>query len=137
RRRFDGDVHVAELFVAGERPPCAGVAGELPGVVTLVVLAPCFDAEFPGLGNGVEGPEQLACADIVAADVAGGIFAGGQRDAYSESSADNGDIADDDWRRGGSNRSFFDFGSVEAKPEINVAAIAEVGNRRAGFRVQR
>ena len=135
--RFDRNVDVAELFIAGQRSPRAGVAGELPGILAAVVLAPGLDAEFAGLRNGVEGPQQLAGVDVIAANVARRVQPRGQRDADLKRGAHHHNIANDDRRRGGADGAVQHHLAVEAEPEVDVAVFPEARDRRAGLGVQR
>ena len=68
-RIFDRQVGDAEILVDGDLRPHAGVAGVLPRL-----LEPRVVAEFAGLRNGVEDPQPLAGARVVAADVALGVL---------------------------------------------------------------
>src|SRR4051812_18971658 len=74
--RLDRYINVAELFVACQRSPCTGVAGERVGILAPVVFTPSFRAEFARLRNRVERPQQLAGANVIAADVARGVEPG-------------------------------------------------------------
>ncbi len=62
-----GRVDDAVLGVESHAGPVVGGAGSLPGIGR-----PGFVARFAGMGDGVEGPAQLAGADVEGADVAGG-----------------------------------------------------------------
>src|SRR5262249_51356097 len=99
--RLDRNVNVAQLFIAGQRSPSAGVAGEFPGVLArLRIFQPGFNAEFPGLRHGVERPQQFPCAHVVSADIARRVELGWQRGPDSQRGANHGDITNDDrWGR--------------------------------------
>ena len=75
-RFFDGQVGDAEILVDGHLRPDAGVAGVLPRL-----LQPRVVAELAGLRNGVEDPQPLARAGVVAADVALGVLHAARRRA--------------------------------------------------------
>ena len=124
-RHLDGDVDVAELFVAGQRRPRAGVAGVLPGVVL-----PGLVAELAGLRDGLERPDALAGADVEAADVAGNVRLRRRRGAGDHRGADDDDVAHDDRRRARADLAGLHDVAVEAFGEIDDAVLAERGMGR-------
>src|ERR1019366_3538980 len=135
--RFDGDVNVAEFFIAGQRTPGAGIAGELPRFDSgLRIFSPRLGFLLACLRNGVEGPEELAGSHVVPANVAWCIQLGGQRDANFKRRADNRDVANDDRRRSGADGSVQNDSAVETFPEIHMRVDTEVRNGLAVFRVQ-
>src|SRR5439155_11822736 len=132
-RQLDWKIRDAELFVDGDLAPDAGVAGVGPGI-----LLPRVDAEFAGLGNGVEGPEALPSADVESADVAFDMLSGDGGAAGEVGRANDHDIFSD---HGGGVQSDFAGGEVdlliEILLEIDDAGFAEGGDGRAGFGVER
>ena len=89
-RRFDGQIHVAELFVGRERRPDGRVAGVRPRVVQPGVVA-----ELAGLRNRVEGPQPFSGSHVEAANVALGVFLRSRRRAADHRRADHDDISHD------------------------------------------
>ncbi len=94
--RFDGQIDVAEFGIGAHGRPDGGVAGVFPGSVL-----PGFVAEFARLRDGVEGPEQLAGANVEAAHVARNVVLRRRRGAQLQRRADHDGVADDDGGRGG------------------------------------
>ena len=92
-RDLDRQVRDAELLVDGDLRPHAGVAGVLPRL-----LEPRVVAELAGLRNGVEDPQPLAGARVVAADVALGVLHAARRRAGAMRGADDDDVLGDDRR---------------------------------------
>src|ERR1700693_1997476 len=65
RRQLHGQVHHIEIFIHGNLPPHAGIAGVGPGI-----LLPGVEPEFAGLGDRMENPEAFARAHVESPDVA-------------------------------------------------------------------
>src|SRR5262249_34072966 len=66
---FDRNVNVTQLFITCDAAPRPGIAREFPGILSARVLPPRLDAKLAGLWNRMERPDQLARADIVAANI--------------------------------------------------------------------
>ena len=93
-RHLGRQVDEAELLVDAHLPPDAVVAGVLLGP-----LLPGVVAELARLRDGVEDPEPLAGAHVVAADVALVVAPAHRAAALGVRGADDDDVAGDD-RRG-------------------------------------
>src|SRR5262249_4943903 len=94
RRRFDRQVHEAELFVDADLGPDAGVAIGRPRF-----LFPRVVAELARPGDGVEGPEQLAGPHVEGAHEPLRVVVRGDRRALAHRRADDHDILGDRRRR--------------------------------------
>ena len=128
---FNRNINVTELFIGSEGRPGPGVAGEFPGIT-----GPGVVAEFARLRNGMEGPDELAGVDIVAADVARNVFFCGRGVAGEERRTHNDNVADDDGRGTGADGSRLDDGAIQILREIHNAVAAEPGDGRTVLCIQ-
>src|SRR5215469_7365666 len=130
--QLDRKIDEIELFVGGDLSPHASVAGVGPGIVQ-----PAFDAEFAGLGNGVEDPQTFSAADVVAADVPFDVLETLRHTAGAVGGADDDDVVGD--HRSGVQADVGAEGIdllVVVVFQIDRTAFAEACDRDAGFRVQ-
>ena len=129
--RFNGKVDVAKIEVRAHRCPDAGVTGVLRGI-----LVPGPGAEFIWLGNGVEGPDALAGADVEATDIARNIFPGNRGRARLERCANHHNIFHHDGRGSGADLAIFDYRAIQTFEQIDNAICTEVPNRQTGGGVE-
>ena len=129
-----GTVDPAGFRIERDRCPGGGVARIGPRVVL-----PGVDPELPGLRDGLEGPDELACAHIKAADVAGRVRPRGRLETDVMRGAHHDHVACDGRRGAGPDRAH-DVDAVAspvALHQVYDAVPAEVRDRDPAARVQR
>ena len=131
---FGREVHAIELFVDRDGRPVAGVARVRPRVVFPRVVA-----ELAGLRNGVEDPQALAGAHVVAANVSLDVFFRARRAAGKMCGANDDDVVAERGRRVEADvgRLEIDARLIDLRLQIDDAVAAERRDRDAGLRVQR
>ena len=129
--RFELESNVAEFFIGAERGPGAGVAGVLPGIAFPRVVP-----DFAGVRDGAEGPDALAGADVIPADVAGDILFRRRRRTRLQGRAHHDHALDHDGRRTGADHAGFHGGPVQAVEEIDEAVFAEGCDGLSGFGIE-
>ena len=122
----EGEVGDAAFFVDGDFPP--GVDAANPFVC---VFRPGVVAHFAGVGDGVEGPHEFACAGVVGAEVAGGrfvFFAGG--------GTEDEEVFEDAAGVAGLDAAHGVGVATEADAEVDFAVITEAHDGFAGAGVE-
>ena len=126
RRRAGRREHEAALFVDREERPHVG-----PGPVLPAVAFPGLDAGLPRARHRVERPQQLAGARVPAADVA--VEAEARR-LLAVVAARDDDVLEDGRRREEGDAAVHVAANLGL--EVDRSGVAELGDRRAGLRVE-
>ena len=137
RRGLDRQVDETEILVDRNLRPDAVVAVDRPRV-----LLPRVVAEIAGQRNRVEGPQQLAGADVEPAHQPLGVVVRADGRTFAERRADDDDVLGDRGRGmpadlAGLQIDLLARAEHDAALQIDDAIFAERGDRRAVVRVQR
>ena len=129
--RLHRQIDETEIRIGAEHGPHAGVAGDAPRV-----FAPGGDADLACPRNGVEDPQALAGAHVVAPHVGRRRLA--SRGPNRSRHLHHGDVADDGRRRGGADagNGVSLVGLYQVEPEVDHAVLTERGEEPAIARVE-
>src|SRR5262245_42733371 len=136
RRRFNGQVDEAELFIDGDLRPHTGIAVHRPRIVL-----PRFVAKFAGTGDRVERPQQFAGAYVERAHDAFGVVVRADGRPFTERRSDDRHVIPNRRRGMPPNLSFLEIDRLavavhSANFQINDAVVTKRADRRAVFRIQ-